>query len=96
VLYRLAKLLCTVRWHYWRGSQGQRRQVGALLRNTGIADSLPWQRVIYESGGLSTYKIGIGELQKALLITEGVEFDGGAVNLSAFRWFPSETFERPE
>ena len=39
------------------------RQVGRILYASGR--TVPWQRVINSYGGLSTYKVGSGELQRA-------------------------------
>ena len=74
------------------GSPLAARQVGAVLRGSGDLQGLPWQRVINASGGLSTYKIGAGELQRALLEAEGIEFSDGRVDLSRFVWDPGEAF----
>lgn len=65
------------------------RQIGMVL--FGLRDSeagdIPWQRVINAQGGISTYKVGHGELQRALLEAEGVVFDAqGRVDLSVFCW----------
>lgn len=77
------------------GSPRAARQVGAVLH--GIRHSehdVPWQRVINAAGGISTFKVGSGELQIALLTAEGVEFtkgdaDGGMrVDLDVYRWRP--------
>lgn len=78
------------------GSPRAARQVGDLLR--GVKDSdpdLPWQRVINAQGGLSTYKVGSGELQRALLESEGITFnDDGTVDLSRYRWQPDDEAEQ--
>ncbi len=76
------------------GSPHAARQVGAVL--FGISESehdVPWQRVINAEGGISTYKVGHGELQVALLRAEGVEVtaaDRGAerVDLRRYQWRP--------
>jgi methylated-DNA-protein-cysteine methyltransferase-like protein len=71
------------------GAPRAARQVGAVLNGLREPEDLPWQRVINAEGRLSTYKIGAGELQKALLEAEGVVFDGdGRVDLRRFRWDP--------
>jgi methylated-DNA-protein-cysteine methyltransferase related protein len=65
------------------------RQVGVLLRglSAGDAEALPWFRVINAQGGLSTYKVGAGELQRALLEAEGVPFDAaGRCELARYRF----------
>jgi methylated-DNA-protein-cysteine methyltransferase related protein len=71
------------------GSPGAARQVGMVLfgLRDNEADDIPWQRVINSQGRISTYKIGHGELQRALLESEGVTFDSeGKVDLGKFQW----------
>lgn len=53
------------------------RQVGGVLHGLLAAEAkrIPWHRVINAQGGISTYKVGTGELQRALLESEGVQFD---------------------
>lgn len=78
------------------GMPNHARQVGAVLY--GLRDSeadVPWQRVINAAGGISTYKVGSGELQVALLRSEGVEVVNDHVDLSRFRWRPSAEVDRP-
>ena len=70
------------------GRPGAARQVRNLLRSKGFMDDVPWQRVINASGGISTYKLGIEELQKEILKDEGVLFDGERVNLNEWQWIP--------
>lgn len=73
------------------GSPRAARQVGAVLR--GLQDSdgdVPWQRVINAAGGISTYKVGHGELQVALLRSEGVAVVNDRVDLREFGWDPGE------
>lgn len=73
------------------GRPGAARAVGAVLRGLRPADGeVPWQRVVNASGGLSTYKIGHGELQAALLRAEGVAVEGGRVRLEERRWWPDD------
>lgn len=73
------------------GNPGAARQVGAVLRGLTDADGdVPWQRVINASGGISTYKVGAGELQVALLRAEGVEVVADRVNLRHFGWIPDD------
>lgn len=64
------------------------RQVGAVLRGLSAeaAETVPWQRVINVRGCISTYKIGTGELQRALLEAEGVTFGtDGCCNLTRYQ-----------
>jgi methylated-DNA-protein-cysteine methyltransferase related protein len=73
------------------GKPGNARQVGELLRGLSAASQYPWQRVINASGRISTYKVGTGELQRALLETEGVAFnESGRCDLERLRWFPND------
>jgi len=49
------------------GSHRAARQVGMLLNGSSKHDpnnEIPWQRVINSQGGISTHKIGSGELQR--------------------------------
>jgi methylated-DNA-protein-cysteine methyltransferase related protein len=63
------------------------RQVGRILYASGR--TVPWQRVINHYGGLSTYKVGSGELQRALLEKEGIIFKmDGTLDLKKYQWQP--------
>ena len=62
------------------------RIVGGILRNA--SEEVPWHRVVNAQGGISTFKIGAGDLQVALLRSEGVEIVDGMLDLAAFRWHP--------
>jgi len=69
------------------GSPRAARQVGYILHDFG--KDIPWQRVINAQGGLSTHRLGNGELQKALLESEGVRFNvDDRVNLDKYQWQP--------
>ena len=62
------------------------RQVGMALRR-GLDGDIPWHRVVNARGGISTFKVGSGELQLALLQAEGVVFNHeNECNLAHFRW----------
>jgi methylated-DNA-protein-cysteine methyltransferase-like protein len=51
--------------------------------------SIPWQRVVNGSGGISTDKEHPG-LQRAILESEGVVFGrDGRLDLEKYRWVPS-------
>jgi methylated-DNA-protein-cysteine methyltransferase related protein len=64
------------------------RQVGRVLYSSGR--TVPWQRVINHYGGLSTYKVGSGEQQRALLENEGISFrEDGTLELKRYQWQPS-------
>ena len=67
------------------------RQVGGILY--GLREDeldVPWQRVINAQGGISTYKVGSGELQVALLKAEGVEVIDRTVDLNVYGWRPDD------
>ncbi|MGB8648826.1 MAG: MGMT family protein [Anaerolineae bacterium] len=65
------------------------RQVGRILYQSGGTPGVPWQRVLNRYGGLSTYKVGHGELQRELLEAEGVRFQSdGTLDLGKYQWRP--------
>lgn len=73
----------------WAGSPRAARQVGSVLFGLRESDGdVPWQRVVNARGGISTYKVGAGELQVALLRAEGVEVDADGVDLARWGWAP--------
>lgn len=73
------------------GRPGEARQVGYVLNGLQAETGLPWQRVINAQGRISTYKVGAGDLQRALLEAEGVAFDAtGRCDLPRLRWQPDE------
>ena len=75
------------------GSHRAARQVGMMLNGLkhDPNNEIPWQRVVNAEGGLSTHKIGFGELQRALLEEEGIEFNAeGLIDLRKFQWQPEQ------
>jgi methylated-DNA-protein-cysteine methyltransferase related protein len=70
------------------GSPRAARQVGGVLYGSRKGDEVPWQRVVNARGGISTHKIGAGELQEALLRAEGVEVGPEGVDLRRYGWAP--------
>lgn len=63
------------------------RQVGGVLYGLRESDGdVPWQRVVNAEGGISTFKVGTGELQVALLEAEGIEVVDRKVDLRRYRW----------
>lgn len=72
------------------GFPGHARHVGLALNGLRDEESdVPWQRVINAQGRISTYKVGTGELQRALLESEGITFDsGGRCDLKHLQWWP--------
>lgn len=78
------------------GRPGAARAVGAVLRGLRASDGdVPWQRVVNASGGLSTHKVGHGELQAALLRAEGVPLERGRVPLRRCQWWPDDELATP-
>jgi methylated-DNA-protein-cysteine methyltransferase-like protein len=63
------------------------RVVGGILRHT--SEDVPWHRVVNASGGISTFRIGAGDLQVALLQSEGIAVVDGHLDLAAHRWRPT-------
>jgi len=73
----------------WAGRPGAARVVGGVLRSLAAEDpAFPWHRVINAQGGISTYKVGAGELQEALLAREGVRVVNGTVQLARYAFRP--------
>ncbi len=68
------------------------RQVGGVLYGLRDTDTdVPWQRVVNAAGGISTFKVGSGELQVALLRAEGVEVADRKVDLRKYFWPADDT-----
>ncbi len=74
------------------GMPGAARQVGWALHALSEDDDVPWQRVINARGEISSRGIReIEELQRALLQSEGVDFNkAGRVELATFAWQPRD------
>lgn len=73
------------------GAPGSARAVGYALSSGGGGDGVPWWRVVNASGGISLKGRGAAaDLQRALLESEGVRFDGERIDLHEFRWWPGE------
>lgn len=72
------------------GAPGAARQAGFVLNSLAQTD-LPWQRVINAQGMISTDRLGFGDLQRGLLLQEGVLFDAaGRCDLKRLQWWPDE------
>lgn len=81
------------------GAPRAARAVGTALRHLprSLSRTVPWQRVINASGGISfrgdVFRV---EEQRWLLEAEGVEFDRhGKVNLKQYRWSGSKRRKTP-
>jgi methylated-DNA-protein-cysteine methyltransferase-like protein len=72
------------------GMPGAARQVGWALHALSEQDEVPWQRVINARGEISSRGTReIEDLQRALLQSEGVDFDqAGRIDLGCFGWQP--------
>lgn len=65
------------------------RQVAWVLHSASDKEKLPWQRVINSRGSISLPRYGGYELQRALLMKEGVKFDAAdQIALARFQWQP--------
>ena len=70
------------------GSPRGARQVVRLLHSSGSKFNLPWQRIVAADGSISLPDEK-GDLQRALLVSEGVSFTPkGKVDLKAHLWNP--------
>ncbi len=73
------------------GNPRAARQVAWVLHSASDKEKLPWQRVINREGTISLPRYGGYELQKALLVKEGVKFDGDdCIDLARFQWRPKK------
>ena len=75
------------------GRPGTGRQVGGVLFGLSEreAETFPWHRVINAQGAVSTDKLGFGDIQRGLLVAEGVTFDkAGRCDLKRLQWWPDE------
>lgn len=72
------------------GLPGHARQVGYALNSLPEGSDVPWQRVINAQGRISPRaEPGWDELQKRILLTEGVVFNAhGRIELDRFGWQP--------
>jgi methylated-DNA-protein-cysteine methyltransferase-like protein len=80
-----------------KGEPRGARQVGMVLWGLDSGDDVPWQRVINSQGGISTYKVGSGEMQKALLQAEGIKVSAaGKIDLKRYQWHPVGETEKAQ
>lgn len=78
------------------GLPGHARQVGYALHALPPSTSVPWQRVVNASGGISLRSSnGAAITQRILLEREGVVFDArGRIALARFGWRARESAKR--
>jgi methylated-DNA-protein-cysteine methyltransferase-like protein len=74
------------------GNARMARQVGWALHSNPSPGEIPCHRVVNRFGSCSeSFAFGGSEIQKELLINEGLEFSlEGNINLSIYRWQPVE------
>ncbi len=71
----------------WAGNPRAARQVAYILHSSSKKYALPWHRVVNSKGTISLQKGSGGELQKQLLLEEGVKIDhSGRIDLKIFCW----------
>ncbi len=69
------------------GHPAAARQIVRILHTLSDVESLPWHRVVSKDGTISLPAGGGGELQKALLESEGVAVGpDGRIDLSEYSW----------
>ena len=71
----------------YAGNNRGARQIVRLLNSSCEKEQLPWHRVINSKGKISLNPGDGYELQKMLLVNEGIQFDeNDRVDLSRFGW----------
>jgi len=66
------------------------RGVGYALSHLSPGSDVPWWRVVNRRGGISTsHFTGAAQVQRAILESEGVEFDEfGETSMDRYGWHP--------
>ena len=65
------------------------RLVGRILRDSPLADGVPWHRVVGAGGRVSQRRGSGAREQQDRLLDEGIEFeDGGRIDLGIYLWEP--------
>ena len=73
----------------WAGNPRGARQVARILHACSRRDNLPWHRIVNRQGRISLPPGQGFEIQKALLVKEGVRFNAnGTIDLDRFLWQP--------
>ena len=71
----------------YAGNRGAARQVSWVLHSSSEKENLPWHRIVNSSGRISLKPQRGYELQKSLLLAEGVLFDElDRIDLERHRW----------
>jgi methylated-DNA-protein-cysteine methyltransferase-like protein len=74
---------------------GGARAAGYAVAATPKGRGIPWHRVI-GAGGRVRVPEPYASLQRKLLESEGVEFDGGTIDMKQFGWSPARTKSPPK
>ena len=65
------------------------RLVGRILRDSPLADGVPWHRVVGAGGRVSRRRGTGAREQRDRLLKEGIEFeDGSPIDLGIYLWEP--------
>lgn len=71
----------------WAGNPRAARQVAYILHSSSGKYDLPWHRVVNNKGMIALKKGHGAELQKQLLLREGIKIDRfGKIDLKVFSW----------
>jgi methylated-DNA-protein-cysteine methyltransferase-like protein len=74
---------------------GGARAAGYAVAATPKGRGIPWHRVI-GAGGRVRVPEPYASLQRRLLESEGVGFDGGVIDMRRFGWSPARKKSRPQ
>jgi methylated-DNA-protein-cysteine methyltransferase-like protein len=69
------------------GNRRAARQVARILHSCSRKEELPWHRVVNREGKISLGQLQGYDLQKSLLLAEGIEFDhADRILMDRFQW----------
>ena len=66
------------------------RKVGYAMNSLERDDGVPWHRVINSRGKISLRDQFMAEIQRQMLESEGIVFEGDSVDLCTYLWDPQE------
>ncbi len=70
------------------GYPGYARHVARVLRAVPREQELPWHRVLAATGRISIPEAAGAEIQRQLLLQEGIVVRAGRVDMTRFGWQP--------